>query len=111
LDFSKIEAGKLELEALPVDVAQQADTTISLFAERARSKGLDLAAFVDPTVPHTITADPVRLSQVIGNLVNNALKFTEEGFVQLSIGPVAGAPDRLPAPGQDTRIGTSAPRP
>jgi signal transduction histidine kinase/CheY-like chemotaxis protein len=105
LDFSKIEAGKLELEALPVDVAQQADTTISLFAERARSKGLDLAAFVDPTVPHTITADPVRLSQVIGNLVNNALKFTEEGFVQLSIGPSAGRSDMLAITVKDTGIG------
>jgi signal transduction histidine kinase/CheY-like chemotaxis protein/HPt (histidine-containing phosphotransfer) domain-containing protein len=105
LDFSKIEAGKLELEALPVDVAQQADTTISLFAERARSKGLDLAAFVDPTVPRTITGDPVRLSQVIGNLVNNALKFTEHGFVHLSIGPVAGRPDRLAITVKDTGIG------
>jgi len=105
LDFSKIEAGKLELEALPVDVAQQADTTISLFAERARSKGLDLAAFVDPTVPRTITGDPVRLSQVIGNLVNNALKFTEHGFVHLSIAPVAGQPDRLAIAVKDTGIG------
>ena len=105
LDFSKIEAGKLELEALPVDVAQQADTTISLFAERARSKGLDLAAFVDPTTPRTITGDPVRLSQVIGNLVNNALKFTEHGFVHLSIGPVAGRPDRLAITVKDTGMG------
>jgi signal transduction histidine kinase/CheY-like chemotaxis protein len=105
LDFSKIEAGKLELEALPVDVAQQADTTISLFAERARSKGLDLAAFVDPTTPRTITGDPVRLSQVIGNLVNNALKFTEKGFVHLSIGPAAGRPDTLAITVKDTGIG------
>src|SRR5262245_9511957 len=105
LDFSKIEAGKLELEALPVDVAQQADTTISLFAERARSKGLDLAAFVDPTTPRTITGDPVRLSQVIGNLVNNSLKFTEQGFVHLSIAPATDRPDVLAITVRDTGIG------
>jgi len=105
LDFSKIEAGKLELEALPVDVAQQADTTISLFAERARSKNVDLAAVVDPTTPRTITGDPVRMTQVIGNLVNNALKFTEQGYVHLLIGPAAGRPDMLSIAVKDTGIG------
>jgi signal transduction histidine kinase/CheY-like chemotaxis protein len=105
LDFSKIEAGKLELEALPVDVAAQADTAISLFAERARSKGIDLAAIVDPTTPRSITGDPVRLSQVIGNLINNALKFTEQGSVQLSIGPVAERPGILAIAVKDTGIG------
>jgi two-component system, NarL family, sensor histidine kinase BarA len=105
LDFSKIEAGKLELEALPVDLAEQADTAISLFAERARSKGVDLAAIVDPTTPRSITGDPVRLSQVIGNLINNALKFTEQGSVQLSIGPVAERPGILAIAVKDTGIG------
>src|SRR5215510_4047008 len=105
LDFSKIEAGKLELEAVPVDLAQQADTAISLFAERARSKGIDLAAIVDPTTPRSITGDPVRLSQVIGNLINNALKFTEQGSVQLSIGPVAERPGILAIAVKDTGIG------
>jgi len=105
LDFSKIEAGKLELEALPVDLAQQADTAISLFAERARSKGVDLAAIVDPTTPRSILGDPVRLSQVIGNLINNALKFTEQGFVQLSIGPLADRPGILAIAVKDTGIG------
>jgi signal transduction histidine kinase/CheY-like chemotaxis protein len=105
LDFSKIEAGKLELEALPVDVAAQADTAISLFAERARSKGVDLAAIVDPTTPRSITGDPVRLSQVIGNLINNALKFTERGSVQLSIGPVAERRGLLAIAVKDTGIG------
>src|SRR5215470_4423267 len=105
LDFSKIEAGKLELEALPVDLAQQADTAISLFAERARGKGIDLAAVVDPTTPRSITGDPVRLSQVIGNLINNALKFTEQGSVRLSIGPVAERPGVLAIAVKDTGIG------
>ena len=81
LDFSKIEAGKLELERLPVDVNALAENVTSLFAERAREKGLDLAAFVDPALPQ-ITSDPVRLGQVVSNLVNNALKFTEKGSVR-----------------------------
>jgi len=105
LDFSKIEAGKLELEALPVDLAAQADTAISLFAERARGKGIDLAAVVDPTTPRSIASDPVRLSQVIGNLINNALKFTEQGSVRLSIGPVAERPGVLAITVKDTGIG------
>jgi signal transduction histidine kinase/CheY-like chemotaxis protein len=108
LDFSKIEAGKLALEAMPVDVAQQADMTISLFAERARSKNLDLAAFVDPTTPCTITSDPVRMTQVIGNLINNALKFTEHGSVHLLIGPAAGRPGVLSIVVKDTGIGIPA---
>ena len=87
LDFSKIEAGKLELERLPVDLNALAENVTSLFAERAREKGLDLAAFVDPALPHTITSDPVRLGQVISNLVNNALKFTEKGSVGLRVSP------------------------
>jgi signal transduction histidine kinase len=82
LDFSKIEAGKLELESQPVDLNGLAENVTSLFAERARNKSIDLAALVDPSAPRAITGDPVRLSQVVSNLVNNALKFTEQGFVK-----------------------------
>jgi EAL domain-containing protein (putative c-di-GMP-specific phosphodiesterase class I)/signal transduction histidine kinase/CheY-like chemotaxis protein len=85
LDLSKIEAGKLELEQLPVDINALAENVTSLFAERAREKNLDLAAVVDPNVPRSIVSDSVRLGQIISNLVNNALKFTERGFVKLSI--------------------------
>jgi EAL domain-containing protein (putative c-di-GMP-specific phosphodiesterase class I)/signal transduction histidine kinase/CheY-like chemotaxis protein len=81
LDFSKIEAGKLELESLPTDPSEVVEDVLALFWERARSKGLDMAAFIDPEVPALIEADPTRLRQVIGNLVNNAIKFTESGAV------------------------------
>src|SRR5262245_4550230 len=91
LDFSKIEAGKLDLEQRPLDLNELAENITSLFAERARSGCIDLAAMIDPQVPRSITGDPVRLAQIIGNLVNNALKFTERGFVKLSITNVAGA--------------------
>lgn len=81
LDFSKIESGKLELERIPVDPRRVIDDTLQLFNERAVSKCLELAANVAPDVPLRIAADPVRLTQVLSNLVNNALKFTESGSI------------------------------
>ena len=85
LDFSKIEAGKLETERVPVDVRDVVETVVSLFYARAREKGLDLAASFAADVPLRIEGDPVRLQQVVGNLVNNALKFTEVGFVKIDV--------------------------
>ncbi len=93
LDFSKVEAGKLDLEAVEVDLAEVAEDVASLFAERALEKGLDLAVYVDPRIP-PVTADPTRLRQVLGNLANNAIKFTEAGGVLLTIEPSPDAPDR-----------------
>ena len=90
LDFSKIEAGKIELESRPLDLNELAENVTSLFAEQASSKSIDLAAVVDPNTPRLVVGDPVRLSQIISNLVNNALKFTERGFVKLAISPAAG---------------------
>ena len=84
LDFSKIEAGKLELEALPVDLSELAEDVASLFAERAAEKGLDLAVFVDPRISD-VAADPTRLRQILGNLTNNAIKFTEAGGVSIRV--------------------------
>ncbi|WP_077355342.1 EAL domain-containing protein [Brevundimonas sp. LM2] len=84
LDFSKVEAGKMELETVEVDLTEVAEDVASLFSEKAASKGLDLAVFVDPAIG-AVLADPVRLRQVIGNLVNNAIKFTEHGGVLIAI--------------------------
>ncbi|PIK69133.1 hybrid sensor histidine kinase/response regulator [Methylobacterium frigidaeris] len=81
LDFAKVEAGKLTLERIALDPSEVADTVVTLFGERARAKGLDLAAVVGPDVPRAVHGDPVRLGQVLGNFVNNALKFTESGHV------------------------------
>lgn len=85
LDFSKIEAGKLELETVEVNVSDLLDDVLNLFWERAASKGLDIAGFVDPDVPLSFEGDPVRINQVLSNLVNNALKFTEHGHVLVRI--------------------------
>ena len=81
LDFAKVEAGKLEVERIPVSPRDVADTVVTLFGERARSAGLDLAARVAPDVPASLLGDPVRLGQVLGNFVSNALKFTSAGHV------------------------------
>jgi len=104
LDFSKVEAGKLELETIDVDLAETAEDVASLFSERARARGLDLAVFVDPRTP-VLTGDPTRLRQVIGNLVNNAIKFTEAGGVLVEIAPVAGG---VQVGVRDTGIGIPA---
>jgi EAL domain-containing protein (putative c-di-GMP-specific phosphodiesterase class I)/signal transduction histidine kinase/CheY-like chemotaxis protein len=87
LDFSKIEAGKLELEAVAADPGEVIEDVLALFWERARGKGLDLAAHIDPALPALVETDPTRLRQVIGNLVNNAIKFTETGAVMVQAAP------------------------
>ena len=85
LDFSKIESGKLALEHIEIDPCEVVDDVLDLFWEKARSKGLDLTAHISPDVPQKIKGDPVRLNQVLSNLVNNALKFTDSGFVHISV--------------------------
>ncbi|AWB25198.1 HAMP domain-containing protein [Methylobacterium currus] len=107
LDFAKVEAGKLTLERITLDPAEVADTVVTLFGERARAKGLDLAAVVAPDVPRAIEGDPVRLGQILGNFVNNALKFTETGHVLVRFETRAGgATLRLSV--SDTGIGIPA---
>jgi two-component system sensor histidine kinase BarA len=87
LDLSKIEAGRLEVESLDVDPEEAAETVLRLFSERARVKGLDLVGRMELEPQALVAADPVRLGQVLSNLVNNALKFTEAGSVTLKVGP------------------------
>ncbi|MGI9406282.1 MAG: ATP-binding protein, partial [Hyphomicrobiaceae bacterium] len=85
LDFSKVEAGQLELEAVDVALDELVDHVLGLFWERAASKGIDLSAVLSSDVPATIVSDPVRLTQILSNLVNNALKFTESGHVLVTV--------------------------
>ena len=96
LDFSKIEAGKLEIDPVVFDLVEHVDGIINVFAERAHSKNLELACFVDPAVPSFVRCDPVRLRQIITNLVNNALKFTEQGEVVIRVSlDETNGPDQL----------------
>ncbi|WP_296819195.1 ATP-binding protein [Brevundimonas sp.] len=104
LDFAKVEAGKLELEEVEVDLTEAAEDVAGLFAERAKAKGLDLAVFVHPATPK-VMGDPTRLRQVIGNLLNNALKFTESGGVLVSVEPDPDGSDRILVGVRDTGIG------
>jgi signal transduction histidine kinase/CheY-like chemotaxis protein/ligand-binding sensor domain-containing protein/HPt (histidine-containing phosphotransfer) domain-containing protein len=85
LDFSKIESGKLELESVPFDVHDVLCQIADLFAWRAAEKGLELVVAASPDVPAYLAGDPLRLSQVLTNLVSNALKFTAQGYVQLQV--------------------------
>lgn len=87
LDFSKIEAGKLEVEQVDVDILDLTDDIIALFQAKAREKGLELVVAAHPLAPRIVVADPVRLGQVLSNLISNALKFTEKGFVVVQIEP------------------------
>ncbi len=86
LDDSKIEAGKMDLVRETFDVREFADQACQLFAGRAESKKLELICRVEPTVPASVVGDVLRLRQVLGNLMSNAVKYTERGEVQIRIG-------------------------
>ena len=103
LDLSKIEAGKLDVEHLEVSPFEAVDTVLRLFADRAQTKKLDLAAKLELPRNARIDADPTRLGQVLSNLVNNALKFTEAGGVTIHVGP--DGEDRIRFAVIDTGIG------
>ncbi len=87
LDFSKIEAGKLELDYSPFDVRDHLGDSLNTLALRAHQKGLELACHIAPEVPETVIGDPVRLRQILINLVGNAIKFTEHGEVVVDVQP------------------------
>ena len=85
LDFSKIEAGKLELDPIDFRLRDNLGDTLKTLAVRAHQKGLELAAHVLPEVPDELVGDPVRLRQIIVNLIGNAIKFTERGEVVVQV--------------------------
>lgn len=85
LDYSKIEAGKLELEDVSVEPHRLISGIFELLSPRAAQKGLELATYIDPSVPEKLLVDEVRLRQVLMNLVGNGIKFTEEGGVTIEL--------------------------
>lgn len=83
LDLSKIEQGKLKLESIPFDLRQSMEEVLSILAESAQSKGLELALDWTPFTPTQVMGDPVRFKQLLLNLVGNAIKFTQSGYVMV----------------------------
>ncbi|MCC5978892.1 MAG: response regulator [Salinarimonas sp.] len=107
LDFAKVEAGKLELERVPIDLHEIADTVTALFGARARENGIDLAAVIAPDTPRYVIGDPTRVTQIISNLTSNALKFTEKGHVLIRIACADAMRSRLRIAIEDSGIGIS----
>jgi len=85
LDFSKIEAGKLDLEIRNFDLKKIPDETLGILAVKVREKGLKLSSQFDDDAPNILRGDPGRIRQVLINLANNAIKFTEKGVVELRV--------------------------
>ncbi len=85
LDLSKIEAGKMELVPAPFDLRELVEGCLRPFVYRAREKGLELRSWIDPELPARLVGDQVRLRQVLVNLLGNAVKFTDRGYVELRV--------------------------
>jgi signal transduction histidine kinase/HAMP domain-containing protein/ActR/RegA family two-component response regulator len=90
LDFSKIEAGRMELEPAPLDLRDCVDGAVTLINTIAAQKGLRVTAEVDAEIPKVVISDVSRLRQILLNVLNNAVKFTEEGSVALHVSAAAG---------------------
>jgi len=109
LDFSKIEAGKMGFESVDFDLREMVQALVELLDLRAQEEGLSLLSSVDPNVPQWLRGDPVRLRQILLNLIGNALKFTEAGTVQVRVACGTTESDRLllEIEVEDTGIGIS----
>ncbi len=107
LDLSKIEAGKMELETTDFNLRTIVENVAVNFSQRATAKGLELVCLIDPQTPVLLRGDPNRLRQVLNNLVGNAVKFTEQGEIVISVQPIAqtGSQATLSFSVRDTGIG------
>ncbi len=84
LDFSKIEAGKLNIEKIPFHLRELLDSLKTMFSQKAMEKGITFSVHTDEKIPAYLFGDPTRLMQILINLTNNAIKFTQQGEVKLS---------------------------
>lgn len=85
LDFNKIEAGKISFETIPFDIRNLARNTLESYRTYADEKKLDTHLRIDPAIQTLVFGDPTRTSQVLNNLVHNAIKFTQKGWIKLSV--------------------------
>ncbi len=106
LDFSKIEAGRLDLERIELSTVELIEGAAETLAPQAAAKGLRLAAYLDAGVPARVMGDPLRLRQILFNLLGNAIKFTESGSVRLTLENAGDSMLRIRV--ADTGIGLTA---
>ncbi len=111
LDFSKVEAGKLALDPRPFDLPELLDATLAPLRLEAVRKGLRVELATDPEVPRVVSGDPLRVRQVLTNLVGNAVKFTATGLVTVRVRTLHHGPDgtRIRVEVEDTGPGIDAP--
>ncbi|MDE2388167.1 MAG: response regulator, partial [Betaproteobacteria bacterium] len=99
LDFSKIEAGKLEIEKIPMPLASIIENACGMLAHLALSKKVELTLFIDPAIPENVVGDPLRLRQVLVNIINNAIKFSskqeKQGKVSVRVLLTESNPDQI----------------
>lgn len=105
LDLTKLEAGHVDLDESSFELAQVVDGTVALMAVRAQAKGIGLGLYIAPDVPDVMVADAGRLRQIILNLLANAVKFTEQGHVQVNVTRPPSAPHTVRFEFVDTGIG------
>ena len=111
LDFSKIEAGRMELELAPFDLRECVEAVVDLIGPIAQRKGLEIAYGIEPGTPETAVGDASRLRQILLNLLNNAVKFTDEGEIVVNVGAeetlrsrlASGSTYRSATPGSGSR--------
>ncbi|WP_292995759.1 ATP-binding protein [Nitrosomonas sp.] len=99
LDFSKIEAGKLEIEKIPMRLASVVENACGMLGHLALTKGVELTLFIDPVIPENVLGDPLRLRQVLVNIINNAIKFSnnqeKSGKVSVRVLLTESNPDQV----------------
>ena len=111
LDFSKIEAGKLHLESIDFDLRKTISGVVALLSDRALAKGIHLSLSIEPEVPTSLRGDPTRLRQLLLNLVSNAIKFTDQGEVCVTVAARGEMSEKveLHFTVRDTGVGMSEP--
>ncbi len=109
LDFSKIEAGQLQIENISFSIHEQTTNVFKVLQLKADEKNINLEFIIDKNVPEFIFSDPLRIKQILINLINNAIKFTEKGDVKLKVSVLIGLDNQLFLKFQiiDTGIGIS----
>ena len=108
LDLAKVESGRVSLESVPFSPREVIERVLETLAIRAHEKGLELIGQIDSKVPELVLGDPLRLRQILVNLIGNAVKFTETGHVQVVLQSDPAAPGLLRFAVRDTGIGIAA---